>query len=310
MMAVTSTLDLVNYYANLLIFQYKSKPNAYNTVLSTVTPLVIPQTSVQSITFSPSPTSGTFVLSYDGIATSTLNWNDSAGTIQTALRLISGLGQLVVTGSIADGLTVTFNGLTVVAQLLVASTNNLLASSSPVTISIVETDLTLPLAVQNAFDINTAIGVQLDILGKYTGVVRTISTPNKTITLSDDDFRTLIKFAVVQNNSGSSLGIIESNLNQFFEGKFIVTDYKTMNMSYIFAQSIGSSDLFTALVQEKLIPKPMAVGFTIINPPDITQFFGFSLYENGGVSDVVKPFNTYEDFNNTWAFLQYQDFIF
>jgi len=309
-MAVTSTLDLVNYYANLLIFQYKSKPNAYNTVLSTVTPLVIPQTSVQSITFSPSPTSGTFVLSYDGIATSTLNWNDSAGTIQTALRLISGLGQLVVTGSIADGLTVTFNGLTVVAQLLVASTNNLLASSSPVTISIVETDLTLPLAVQNAFDINTAIGVQLDILGKYTGVVRTISTPNKTITLSDDDFRTLIKFAVVQNNSGSSLGIIESNLNQFFEGKFIVTDYKTMNMSYIFAQSIGSSDLFTALVQEKLIPKPMAVGFTIINPPDITQFFGFSLYENGGVSDVVKPFNTYEDFNNTWAFLQYQDFIF
>jgi len=305
-----TTLDLVNYYAKLLIFQYENKPNAYNTILTSITPIVMAQQSVQTISFSPSPTSGTFVLSYSGVETSAINWNDSTATIQTQLRTIPALNQVTITGSIASGLTVNFVGLTQVAQILVAINNTLMNSSIPVKIDIEETDLTLPLAIQNAFNLDTAVGVQLDTLGKYAGVTRVVNTPSRVITLNDDDFRTLMKFAIVQNNSGSSLQQIENNLNIFFSGKFIVTDYKTMVISYIFSSTLGSADFFTALIKENLIPRPMAVGIFIIAPPVIDSFFGYSFYETGGINPNVKPYNTYEDFDNTWLYLQYQDFIF
>lgn len=304
-----STLDLVKYYANLLIFQYQNKPRAYDTILATATPIVMSQTSVQTISFSPAPTSGTFVLSYDENNTSALNWNDSASTIQTALRLVPALSTITVTGSIAAGLTVTFTGLTLVADMLVVQNNSLLASSNPVIITIEETDQTLPLAVQNAFNIDTAVGVQLDILGKYAGVTRTVNTSTQTIVLNDSDFRTLIKFAVVQNNAGSSLNDIETNLNIFFPGKFVLTDYKNMTMSYLFSSTIGSADFFRALVSEKLIPKPMAVGITTIVPPVIEQYFGYGTYQNGNENGGAKPYNTYENFNTDWFYLDYNNFI-
>src|SRR6185437_3843215 len=286
-----TTLDLVNYYAKLLIFQYENKPNAYNTILTSITPIVMAQQSVQTISFSPSPTSGTFVLSYSGVETSAINWNDSTATIQTQLRTIPALNQVTITGSIASGLTVNFVGLTQVAQILVAINNTLMNSSIPVKIDIEETDLTLPLAIQNAFNLDTAVGVQLDTLGKYAGVTRVVNTPSRVITLNDDDFRTLMKFAIVQNNSGSSLQQIENNLNIFFSGKFIVTDYKTMVISYIFSSTLGSADFFTALIKENLIPRPMAVGIFIIAPPVIDSFFGYSFYETGGINPNVKPYN-------------------
>lgn len=305
-----STLDLVNYYKNLLIKQYSNLPNASGTVETTITPLLIPQQSVQTIKFNPIPTSGTFVLSYNGVNSSTINWNDSYSTIQTSLQTIPALSQVIVTGSISSGLTINFVGLTLVAQLLVIFSSNLLSTGNPVTITIKETDLTLPLAIQDAFNLDTAIGVQLDILGKYTGVKRTISTPTQTITLNDSDFRILIKFSIVQNNSGSSLETIEQNLNIFFPGNFLITDYKNMYMSYIFSQSIGSPDLFKAIIQEKLIPKPMGVGFSVLVPPIVNDFFGYSTYEQGGINPVVKPYNTYENFDTNWLYLDYNNFIY
>ena len=195
------------------------------------------------------------------------------------------------------------------AQLLIIFNNSLLSSGISPIITITETDLILPLAVQNCFDLNNAIGVQLDILGKYAGVTRTINTPTQTINLNDADFTTLIKFAIVQNNSGSSLATIEQNLNIFFAGNFTVTDYKNMNMSYIFSQSIGSTNLFSALIQENLIPKPMGVGYSVLVPPVVDAYFGYSLYEEGAVNPVVKPYNTYESVNTGWLYLDYNNFI-
>lgn len=311
----TTTLELVNYYAKLLIKQYEKKPKAYATILAEVTPIVMPQTSVQEITFSLQPTSGVFVLSYKDNDTSNINWNDDADTIKTKLRALEELEEITVTGSINDGLTITFIGIINVAEMLVVKSNSLLATSTPVKITIIETDLTLPLAVQDAYNLisingsKTAVGVQLDVLGKYAGVKRTVNTPTKTINLDDKDFLTLIKFAIVKNNSGSSLSIIEDALYQFFPGDFIVTDYRTMNMSFIFGSTLGSKDLFLALIAENLLPVPMAVGYSAIVPPVIDQFFGFSTYESGGIPSGNKPFNRYEDFDNTWIFLQYGDFI-
>jgi hypothetical protein len=306
---MSSPLSLISYYQNLLIKQYASLPNAQGTVASTVTPLLIPQQSQQTITFSLIPTSGTFILSYDGISTSTINWNDSASTIQTKLQTITALSQVTVTGSIATSLIINFVGVIPVAQILVVLNNTLLSTSTPVIITINETDVTLPLAVQNCYDLETAVGVQLDILGKYVGVVRTVNTPTQTITLNDADFLILIKFAILQNNSGSSLATIEYNLNQFFSGEFVVTDYKDMSMSYIFSQAIADQNIISVLLQERLIPKPMGVGISVINPVTIDTFFGYSTYESSGVNALVKGYNTYASVNTNWLFLEYGDII-
>lgn len=310
-MAVQNTYDLVNYYAKLLIYQYLSKQKSYNTIITSITPIVMTQESVQFISFSDTPTSGTFQVSYLGNLSSAINWNDSANTVQTKIQNISGLSMATVSGDInvSIGLSITFVGFINVPELLIIKNNSLLVSLDSVNVFVTETDLTLPLAVQDAFNIETAVGVQLNLLGKYSGVTRTVSTPSKTINLNDDDFRTLIKFAVVQNNSGSSLETIEENLNQFFSGKFLVTDYKNMYMSYIFQSDIGSPEFFEALIKEKLIPKPMGVGFSVIIPPDINQFFGYSTYQQKGMNPHVKPYNTYEDFNTDWFYLDYNDFI-
>lgn len=308
-----TTLQLIQYYSNLLIFQYLGLPKASNTILTSVTPIIMAQQSIQTITFSPAPTTGTFILAYNGVNATTINWNDSASTIQTDLQTIPVLSAVTVSGAISSGLTINFVGVSGVASLLTVFNNNLSSSGNSVSITIAETDLTLPLAIQNAFNINpnfspVASGVQLDIIGKYSGVTRTTTTPTQTITLDDSDFLILIQFAIIQNNNGSSLADIENLMNVFFPNKFIITDNKNMTMSYVLSATLGSPSLFTYLIQENLIPAPMGVSVNVIFvPPGAKDLFGFCTYD--ALNPSAKPFNTYDDFNETWFFLTYDNAI-
>jgi hypothetical protein len=66
--------------------------------------------SMQKITFDGVAASGSFDLTLPE-GTITVNWNDSAATIQTALQSLTGLSNLIVSGSIAgQELTITFVG--------------------------------------------------------------------------------------------------------------------------------------------------------------------------------------------------------
>lgn len=167
----------------------------------------------------------------------------------------------------------------------------------------------LPDQVQNAYDIGTAVGVQLDVLGKYAGVVRSgYSFTGVPITLTDDDFRSMIRFAVSINNSGSSLSEIQALLHQYFPDEVLVFDYKNMHMSYLISSTIGSQDLIQLMVNENLLPKPMGVGLaSIIYFPDIIHFFGFRTYLF--VAHNVTPFNTYTDYDTDSPWLSYADSI-
>lgn len=161
----------------------------------------------------------------------------------------------------------------------------------------------LPLDVQAAFDLDTAVGDQLDVLGKYAGVQR----QNGLISLDDPDFRIFIKLSIIKNNSGSSLYEIQMLINQFFEGNIFVFDYKTMRMSYYIDESTWSEDLATIAVEQDILPFPMAIerGVNIYGPSEIlNSFFGFRTY----VAPVTNasPFNTYDDYNTDWPWLLYR----
>lgn len=79
----------------------------------------------QVIPFTSVPTTGNYVLSYNGNSTSSLSSSTNAAALQVALRLLSGLSAVTVTGSTAIGFTVTFVGVSGAAELLVVVSNSL-----------------------------------------------------------------------------------------------------------------------------------------------------------------------------------------
>jgi hypothetical protein len=313
MAGTTTPQELVNYYASLLILQYLQKPKAYASIQAQVTPIIMPQTTVEQITFSDVAASGTFKLTYGAQTTAAINWNDSVSTIQSKLQALTGLGSVTVSGSIpSQSLIVTFTGVMGIALLLGVSSNSLENSASKaISLTFTETDVTLPLAVQNAFNVtgpNPAQGAQLDIIGKYAGVTRTAAGFTSQITLDDVDFLSLIQLAIITNSAGSSLATIQQLLYQFFPGEILVFDYQNMQMSYLVSTSVGSQNLIQLFITEGLLPKPMGVELAIvIYAPDITNFFGFRTYSLPAFN--AKPFNSYSSYNLTWPWLSYANAI-
>ena len=96
---------------------------------------------VQTITFSLTPDAGSFTVSYEGDETATIAHDDLAADVQVALRALSGLSEVTVSGDFATGFVVTFTGADGVQEqpLLVEETNTLLDTPTAVTITITET---------------------------------------------------------------------------------------------------------------------------------------------------------------------------
>lgn len=299
-----STIDLLNYYVNLLIIQYASKPRATATIKTQVTPALLPQTSTQVISFSSLPTSGSYTLSWKDDTSSAIAFGANAAAVQTAIRTIAGLEEITVTGNAVDGFTVLFIGVDGIADLLEVA-----ASTLNATISITETDEVLLLAIQNGFNLETAVGVQLDTIGKYVGAARRFQGLTGPITLSDDDYRQLIRVAVLTNNAQSDLASIQDFIFLFFSGTMQVIDYQDMRLSYLVSTNIGSSDFVQAFIAQNLIPRPMGVQVIgIIFVPSITKIFGFDTYELPSLPNN-SPFNTYEDYDLDAPWLLYENVI-
>lgn len=161
----------------------------------------------------------------------------------------------------------------------------------------------LPIEVQNAFDIETSVGDQLDILGKYMGISRSGNIFSGFTVLSDEDYRQILKIKIIQNNFGSSLSIIQDFLNTFFNSEIYVFDYLDMRMSYYVNVTITSTVLEFIILND-LLPRPMAVqlGATIY-AADLTSFYGFRTYDHEGVNNT--PMNSYEDYQTDYPWLDY-----
>ncbi len=302
-MATQTTQDLFTYYSNLLIQQYRGLPKATAHIQALARVMLMPQTSVQALTFSSIPVGGSIVLTYGLSSTSSIGYAALNTDIQTALRAISGLSSITVSGA-WPSFTVTFTGVPPPALILGYSNNTL-----GVTLAIASVDKILPLAVRDAFNINnTAVGKQLDILGKYAGISRNGYNFAGPVTLSDTDYRTLIQLKVIQNNAGSALSDIQSLLNIFFPGTIYVFDYKNMHMSYFVNTSGVSSTLAEFFVKQNLFPKPMGVTLIpTIFAANINAFFGFRTYY--APASNASPFNDYASYQTDWPWLSYGDIL-
>lgn len=115
--------------------------------------------------------------------------------------------------------------------------------------------------VNKAFDIDTAVGKQLDIIGEYVGVKRQLNFQPKLndVILTDQYYRTLLKARISLNNwDGSVEGIKKIWSEVFPEYEIQIVDNQNMTME---ARILGLQTIFEGeLIQHGYItPKPMGV---------------------------------------------------
>lgn len=116
--------------------------------------------------------------------------------------------------------------------------------------------------VKNAYNINSdvdiplAVGVQLDIIGKYLGLERT------TFTSTDEDYLFYLRFKIIQNYSNASLKEIDDLFFKFFGTSIFVKDNLDMTIQYYFVTPDINQVSFIS--NNGLLPKPAAVGINQI----------------------------------------------
>lgn len=205
------------------------------------------------------------------------------------------------------------------------------------------------LDIQNAYDIDTAVGVQLDVIGKYAGVDRFYkgqdlqgffsfidysqvnsppitaigfsdyseypSKPGKwliysqvlssSLALDDEDFRTLIKLKIIENNSNFSHKEIDDEIFNAFGLDLIPDSMGNMTMNYFV--NANAAAIIMVAAQKGLLPKPIAVGIRYIIP-QYRPFFGFATY--AGLSPLITGFTDYADYGiESGETLTYSDLV-
>lgn len=159
--------------------------------------------------------------------------------------------------------------------------------------------------VINGFNIDTAVGKQLDMLGKYIGLSRVVkvkvSSPETTV-LTDDQYRLLLKLKLVCNTSYSATSQIRSALYQLFPNDIRVFDDRTMQMEY--ELSMMFNGLENVIIAEELLPFPMGLGFNVVVVPDLLQLYGYYGYD--GLNNNHNGYSSYTD-GFRGKFLSYGD---
>lgn len=178
----------------------------------------------------------------------------------------------------------------------------------------------IPLSVRDAFDIDTATGYQLDILGEYIGFSRNVTTPiirdyfksddqenlagntygftsyldntnsnialyayvnseSASFSLSDDEYRTMLKLKSFINISNLSFYEVDLKLYEIFSSNIVLFDL--FNMSILYFVNETYERLIYIATLNNLLPKPMGVliaGLFVNNDP--TNIWGISNYLN------------------------------
>lgn len=158
----------------------------------------------------------------------------------------------------------------------------------------------LMIQVRDGYNLDDAIGIQLDILGKYLGITRIVTgavftrdyfgmveygdtapfdhepfieygDPVPDIQwlryeeslsiLNDEEYRFILKLRRNKNNTNASNKDIDLLMVEFFDGTGTFTDNEDMTISYIF--DAGIERLIIIAEAEGLLPKPAGVEILI-----------------------------------------------
>jgi hypothetical protein len=130
-------------------------------------------------------------------------------------------------------------------------------------------------AFASAFDLDTAIGAQLDIIGKWVGIKRSQAGS----ALSDDDYRFLIRCKIGVNNVQAVMvsddgRSIQDIVRFVFGNAAFVLDNQDMSLSLVLSEDTNIEHLLLVL-KLGLLPKPQAVRYFPLMQYESTAYFGF-----------------------------------
>lgn len=118
--------------------------------------------------------------------------------------------------------------------------------------------------ISTLFDIDAAYGNELDIIGEILGQSRqlTFDLDNGTSILSDEDYRFLLKSAIVQNSWKGSVEEIYDIWNEIFPGVLLtIYDNQDMTCTLFFSGALEEVR-YELLIHDLLLPKPVGVQYT------------------------------------------------
>lgn len=134
-----------------------------------------------------------------------------------------------------------------------------------------------------AFNIDTAIGAQLDAIGLVLGVERH--------GLGDEKYRIILKFAILKNNTGVTMKEIDDALYEYFGNRIVANNNQNMSITYIFNNDLA--DLIPVIVNENLLPAPIGIGVQALTSVDPSKpYFGF---KRGDIETNAVGFSTAGD---------------
>lgn len=187
------------------------------------------------------------------------------------------------------------------ANLLIMQYHNKPKAKATIKASTLSIPDTLIQDVLNGYDIETAVGAQLDTLGQYVGVDRYYVDNGTPEVLPDDDFRILVKLKAISNTSDLSHKALEQALYNFFGNTIRMDSSGNMEMTYFVPKN--KTPIIQAAIQKEVLPRPMGVRCSYIIEYD-KKFFGFCTYDNQFA--VYKTgFRTYDNPNKVGEVLTY-----
>jgi len=165
------------------------------------------------------------------------------------------------------------------------------------------------LDVLDAFNPETCVGKQQDILGKWIGVDRYYLGDGLTQILNDDDYRIILNFKAISNALDMSCSSIDNILYEFFGDNVICTTDNNLRIFYLVTEEYFN--ISSILLQKKVLPKPLGVAIGGIVKNKI--WFGFSTYEtfNKDIPANVVGLATYANWlTKQGSFLTYEDIFY
>jgi len=129
-------------------------------------------------------------------------------------------------------------------------------------------------SIPSAFDVNNAVGVQLDTTGELIGRTRFLPfqlTDGSSPVLDDANYRIALKAKIAQNQWDGTIPQIYETWDQLFPGaQLIIKDNQDMTMEGIIRGDLGlqSVELITV---GYIIPKPSGVRLNVKWETDLTR---------------------------------------
>lgn len=163
----------------------------------------------------------------------------------------------------------------------------------------------LILQVRDSFDIETAVGKQLDTLGKYVFVDRWYNDNGEYAQLNDDEFRVLIKLKAIANTSNLSHKSLDEALYNFFGEQVRASSDGGMEMTYFVPAN--ATKIITAAIQKQVLPIPMGVECKYIVEQEY-KFYGYVTYSDQ-YAIYKTGFLTYDDPDKTGESFTYNKTI-